>query len=202
VFSDNDAEQTLDRCLFGSNYSVATFDSCAGRQIIDNQRQLPLTEQEKRLMSSFQSEDDSVDGLDDDDNGEHYVDNGDEVECIDGDVDDSLSVNSSVCEVNSTVSNDKNTGKWPAMNKMGLRDLFSVETDRFKSAVAKRMTTISIEKKYEKTIVDSVKYFNAKMEREMELLRKQRNSRSERMSRNELPHEKAVRLSRMEYMVN
>jgi DNA repair ATPase RecN len=202
VFSNNDAEEKLDRCLFGRNYSVATFDHCAGRQIIDNQRKLPLTEQENRLMSSFQSEDDSVDGLDDDNNDENYVDAGDEVENIDGDVDDSLSVNSTASEVNSTVSNDENTGKWPSMNKKGLRDLFSVETDRFKSAVRKRMTTIAIAEKYEKTIVDSVKYFNAKMEREMELLRKQRNSRSERMSRNELPHEKAVRLSRMEYMVN
>ena len=25
VFSDNDAEQTLDRCLLGNNFSVATF---------------------------------------------------------------------------------------------------------------------------------------------------------------------------------
>ena len=143
-----------------------------------------------------------VDGLDDGDDGENYVDNGNEVENIDGDVDDSMSVNSTVSEVHSTVSNDENTGKWPLMNKKGLRDLFSVETERFKSAVRKRMRTIATDKKYENTIVDSVNYFNTKMDRQMELLRNQRNSRSERMSRDEVPHERLVRLSRMEYMVN
>ncbi len=42
-------------------------------------------------------------------------------------------------------------------------------------------------------------HFKAKMERQMQLLRNQRNLRSERMAREELPYERLVRLSRIQY---
>ncbi len=193
VFAENDAERTLDRRLFGNNFSEASFDDCAGRQRIENRRKRPQTEQEKRDLFAFQSDDEnSVPGHD---GGE----NDDVDENIDGDVDDLMSVNSTVSEVDSTAS-ETNIGKWPPMNKKGVRDLFSVETHRFKSAVAKRLNTIGTERKYEKTITDSRNYFQAKMERQMQLLKNQRNLRSERIAREELPYERLVRLSRIQYM--
>ena len=197
VFAANDAEQTLDRRLFGNNFSVASFDNCAGQQIIDNLRKRPLTEQEKRDLSAFQSdEEDSVNGIDD---GENDVENEDEDGNIDVDVDDSMSVNSTVSDADSTAI-ETNIGKWPSMNKKGVRDLFSVDTHRFKAAVAKRMNTLGTERKYEKTITDSVNYFNEKMERKIQLLRNQHILRSKRIARQELPHERLLRLSRIQYI--
>ncbi len=179
MFSGNDAEHTLDRGLFGRHFSVASFDNCTQRRTIDQRRKLPLTEQEKSALNCFQLEEESIDGLENGDNGEQKNEYGD------------ASIYSTVSDVNSTLSNDENSGKWPP----------TVETENVKSAVRKRMITIGVEKKYENTIVDSVKFFNAKMNRQMKLLQNQRN-RSERITRDKLPHERVLRLSRMEFMLN
>ena len=77
VFAENDAERTLDRRLFGNNFSEASFDDCAGRQRIENRRKRPQTEQEKRDLFAIQSDDENSvpghDGGENDDVDENII---------------------------------------------------------------------------------------------------------------------------------
>ncbi len=187
VFHDNDKEFKLDRKMFVRNCRAACFEGTRERQKIDKKCKPEQTEKERRALDYLVCfEDEFVSNAIDKDkssnDGELNIE-----DC------ENQSTNS-LCSEN-IVSNNKCNGRGThaELNKKGIKDLFSVETNSFREAVLKRLTKVSDEKEFERTITSSVAFFTKQMERQMKFLQKQRNTRSDRLAREELEHEMLLR---------
>jgi hypothetical protein len=140
---------------------------------------------------------------DDDKPNEAELDGEDDDDIVEGFNDDAISVTSIISEDNAgeseSTSNKAAAGSstHAKLNKLGLKDLFSDGTKTFRAAVLKRLSKVSDAENWERTITNSVRYFQKQMECQMMLLREQRKMIRDQITREELPHEMVLRRTRL-----
>ncbi len=75
------------------------------------------------------------------------------------------------------------------MDKLGVRNLFSCDTDTFRDAVHNRNTKVKEEKELYEIIIGSINYFNERMKTKMELLQQRSLDPEQRINRGTMSRE-------------
>ncbi len=189
VFMDNNLECGLDTRFFERNMSVASFANSTEKQKITRQCRPQFTDAETIIIRSMTAT--HKEGADNEDDLE-FGDGADE-----GEDDDHSIASTSTNEGGSIKGKEKTIKQQPELLKLGCQDLFSCDRDTFCNAVRNRITKLKEEDEMYSTISGSVKFFNDKMKKNMEMLKKRGKDRALRIARDELPHETQARCSRL-----